>query len=283
MNRAARKFILEFVIPIALCAAPFLLPIYFFTFDISTLLTVVSLVFAILIGFFIATATTNYLRLQSLIADEDSALISVFNLSKVIQPSAVAKMKEAVDRYATAALDFELTEYVDKTRKEFQELLSEIDILAPQDGKGLELLGNMYDKRDQLVRTRQEVTLVARRIVTWRHWIILILLAVLLIVLLLSIRNGHWLSASITGVLSVAIYLVLVLLHEVDGNVFLEERLAYENTQQIFEAIGTMKYIPYHAFQNKRVQEPREDYRVGVFKDYPNSLEREIKVIHKNS
>ncbi|GEM_PF-854975 len=283
MNRNVRKFVLEIGIPIVLLAIPFFLPLYYFTFDISTLLTVVSLIFAILIGFFIATATTNYLRLQSLIADEDSSLISIFDLSKIVQLSEVPKMKEIIDRYATAALDFELTEYVEKTQKEFRDLLSSIDTLSPQDEKGLELFGNLHDKKSQLVRIRQEITFVARRIVTLRHWIILVLLAILLISLLFSIRDGHWFLSSIVGSLSVATYLVLVLLHEVDSNVFLEEKLAYENTQQIFLALGTMKYIPHHAFQNKRVKEPEEDYRVGEFKDYPNSLEREIKVIRKSS
>lgn len=283
MNRTTRKIVLEIVMPLALLAAPFLLPIFHFAFDISTLLTVISLIFAILVGFFIATATTNYLRLQSLIADEDSALINIFNLSKIIQSSEVPRMKEAIDHYATAALDFELTEYVYKTQKEFYDLLSTLDSISPQDEKGLVLLENMHNGRDRLVRTRQEITLAARRIITWRHWIILILLAILLVVLLLSIRDGRWFFSLITGILSLATYFILTLLYEVDSNVFLEEQLAYENTQQIFQAIGTMKYIPHRAFQDKRVKEPKEDYRVGIFKDYPKSLEKEIKVIHKNS
>jgi len=275
--------ITKIIIPFLLVTAPFFLSVYHFTFDIPTLLTVVSLIFAILVGFFIATATTNYLRLQSLIVDEDSTLISIFHLTKIIQPSAISKMREVIDRYAISALDFELFDYVHKTQKEFGEVLSTIDELSPQDEKGLELLGNIHDNRGEIVRARQEIAMVSKRVVTPLHWMVLIFLAVLLIFLLLALRDGHWVSSFITSILSLATYLVLVLLYEVDSNVFLEELLAYENSQQIFRAIGTMKYFPHHALKNQRIKAPEEDYRVGVFKDYPHSLEKEIKIIRKTS
>ena len=277
------KIIIKIIVPFLLLTASFLLPVYHFTFDIPTLLTVVSLIFAILVGFFIATATTNYLRLQSLVVDEDSTLISIFNLTKIVQPSAISKMQEVIDRYAISALDFELVDYIRKTQKEFGEVLSTIDELSPQDEKGLELFGNIHDNRGEIVRARQEIALVAKRVVTPLHWMVLIFLAILLIFLLLALRDGHWLASLITSVLSLATYLVLVLLYEVDSNIFLEELLAYENSQQIFRAIGTMKYFPHHALKNQRIKAPEEDYRVGIFKDYPHSLEKEIKIIHKNS
>ncbi|MFH1099102.1 MAG: hypothetical protein V1723_04345 [Candidatus Uhrbacteria bacterium] len=277
------KFIIKVIVPLLVLTASFLLPAYHPTFDIPTLLTIVSLIFAILVGFFIAAATTNYLRLQSLVVDEDSTLINIFNLTKTIQPSAISKMQEAIDRYAISALDFELADYVHKTQKEFDEVLSTIDGLSPQDEKGLELFGNIHNNRSGIVRARQEIALVAKRVVTPLHWIVLIFLAILLIFLLWALRDGRWLSSLITSALSLAAYLILILLYEVDSNKFLERLLAYENSQQIFRAIGTMKYFPHHALKNQRIKAPKEDYRVGIFKDYPHSLEKEIKIIRKNS
>lgn len=276
------KIVIKIIVPFLLLTASFLLPVYDFTFDIPTLLTVVSLIFAILVGFFIATATTNYLRLQSLVVDEDSTLISIFNLTKIVQPSSISKMRDVIDRYAISALDFELIDYVRKTQKEFGEVLSTIDEISPQDEKGLELFGNLQDKRGEIVRARQEITLVAKRVVTPLHWMVLIFLAILLIFLLLALRDGNWVASLITSALSLATYLVLVLLYEVDSNIFLEELLAYENSQQIFQAIGTLKYFPNHALNNQRIKAPEEDYRVGIFKDYPHSLEKEIKIIPKS-
>jgi len=275
------KILVKLLIPGIIFLASFLLPVYNFVFDIPTLLTVISLIFAILVGFFIATATTNYLRLQSLVVEEDSTLMGIYNLSKIIKPASTLKMKETIDRYATAALDFELFEYVQKTQDKFNDVLLCIDEVTPQDPKGFELFGNLHDNRNSLVRTRQEIAMVAKRIVTPLHWTVLIILAVLLVFLLLGLRDGFWIVSLITGILSLATYLVLVLLYEVDSNIFLEELLAYENSQQIFQAIGTPKYFPEQALLEKRIKAPKEDYRVGIYKDYPNSLEKEIKLIHK--
>lgn len=282
MHRSVRRFVLQIVVPVILLTLPLLFPVYRAAFDVSTLLTAVSLVFAILVGFFIAAATTNYLRLQSLIADEDSALISIFYLGRIIQPSIIPGLKKLIDDYATSALDFELSEYVERTKNQFGALLSFLDNISPKGGKEMELLGNIQDKKDLMIRTRLEITLVARKVVTGLHWTVLISLDVLLIFLLLSLRDGNIVLSLITGVLSASLYLVLVLLHEIDSNVFLEEMLAYQDTQMVFEAIGTMKYLPEIALKNKRVSRPKEDYRVGVLKNYPDSTERDIKVIHKD-
>ncbi len=279
MSRSIRKFVLQIIVPVTLLVLPIFLPAYNSTFDVSILLTAVSLVFAILVGFFIAAATTNYLRLQSLIADEDSALMSIFRLGKMVQPSITAKLRRLIDDYATFALDFELGEYVDKTKIQFDALISFLDGLSPKGAKGMELLGNLQDKKDLMIRTRQEITLVARKVVTGLHWTVLVSLDVLLVFLLLSLRDGGIVLSLITGILSASLYLVLVLLHEIDSNVFLEEMLAYQDTQMVFETIGTMKYLPGIALKNKRVAKPRGDYRLGILKGGSDLAEREIKVI----
>ena len=280
MYRSIHRSAAQIVLPLVLLVAPVFIPIYPFEFDIPTLLTVVSLEFAILVGFFIAAATTNYLRLQSLIADEDSALISMFRLGKVVQPSIAPKLRQAIDDYATHALDFELSEYVEKTKDQFNALTSLLDHISPKGNREMELLGNIQDKEDLVIRTRQEITLVSRKVVTGLHWTVLISLDALLVFLLLSLRNGDLILSLIVGILSASVYLVLVLLHEIDSNAFLEEMLAYQDTQMVFEAIGTMKYLPEMALENKRVTKPKEDYRLGALKGNSEFVEREIKIIH---
>jgi len=54
------------LVPAIIIAAAFLVP-RFDLFDTSNLLSMVSFLFTIVIGFFIASATSNYLSLQSLI------------------------------------------------------------------------------------------------------------------------------------------------------------------------------------------------------------------------
>src|SRR3989344_714311 len=117
----------KFVISALLIFLAIKLPLFNLSLDIPTLLTVFSLLFAILVGFFIATSTTNYLRLQSLIAEEDAGLITIFSLVQNIAPQDKNKVTDAIDNYAIAALSFELTDYIRKTHQEFEDLSTTVD------------------------------------------------------------------------------------------------------------------------------------------------------------
>ncbi|MFH1621443.1 MAG: hypothetical protein ABIB04_05180 [Patescibacteria group bacterium] len=120
-----------FIIPIFILIAVFVIPIFDLQFDIPNILTVITFLFTIVIGFFIATATTNYLSLQSVIVQEDAALIDAFNVGCFVQPSKRKKLAEAIDRYLIACLEFDFSDYVMGTQNEFQQLTNIIHSIMP--------------------------------------------------------------------------------------------------------------------------------------------------------
>jgi len=260
----------------------FLLPDFHFAFDISVILTIVSLLFAILVGFFIGTATTNYLRLQTLISNANADLIQIFRLSKLIQVSSGEKIANVIDEYMIAMLDFPFLKWVPNTKKEFNEVTKAVEEVDPLNEKGLSLFSHLQNAKSDLDRTNQEISLAAEEVVSGRHWFILISLALIIATLLLSLRDGYWVFSFVNGVLLVAIYQILTLLKEVDSNVFLAEKLGYQNPQQVFQAIGKLQYYPEVAITKRWAKEPQENYRIGVYKDYPSSLEKEIKIVYKD-
>lgn len=258
-----------------------LLPPFSLSLDIAVYLTVVALLFTILVGFFIATATSNYLRLQSLIAEEDGSLITLYNLTKLIQPEATDHITRAIDRYMIAALNFEVTDYIDETQQPFDQLTEAVNNLQPKDATVVVLLSNLQSEVGQLFSLRQEVALTSRRIVGKGHWTILILLALLLNTLILGLRGEDLMSHFLTAVLMVATYLILLLVYEVDSNRFWEEKLSYENSERVFDTMKLLRYYPQEAFKKKRVKEPQVNYRLGILTNPTNPLTRQIKVIEK--
>lgn len=277
------KILLFFLVPVALAICPFVLPLYTLTFDISIVLSVVSLVFAVLVGFFIATATTNYLNLQSLVVREDTALISIYQFIQIVSPPLSQRFAEVVDVYSTLSLHFDFTEYVAKTRAEFNDVITVINQVVPVDQKGFELFASLHAKKSELTQVRQDITLAADRIVTWRHWLVLLLLSAVIVTLLLSLRDGALLTASVVGVISLAIYVVLNILYQVDNNIFLEEKLAYQNTQEVLRAINVSPYFPEESIGMGRVSKLSGEYRIGRFKDYPHSMEREVRLVNTDN
>lgn len=179
-------------------------------------------------------------------------------------------------------LDYPLCEWVPNTRKEFNQLTKAIEHIEPTNEKGLALFPHLQKRKTDLEKTNQEIFLATEKIVSGRHWAIIISLAIIISVLMLSLRDGYWLFSLINGIILVAIYWILRLLNEVDSNEFLAEKLAYQNPQQIFQAIGRLKYYPETAIINKLVKEPQENYRIGIYKNYPHSFEKEIKIVKKN-
>jgi ABC-type multidrug transport system fused ATPase/permease subunit len=262
---------------LVLLGLPFIVPIFHVEFDVSTLLTVVSLLFAILVGFFIAASTTNYLRLQTLIANEDGCLIAMYQLCVKILPAAKNKVASAIERYVMAALDFPLTTYVKESEKEFDQFLRTIDSVRPRDKVGYELYGLLHENKTELHRTRGEVTYTARSIVKATHWFIIIALACLIALLLFALRDSSVLSSAVTGILTVALFLILRLLHQIDNNVFLEQLLSYETSQKVFPAIDRIPYYPEEALTRYGLR-PSGKYRLGIS---PRRLggKRRIKIV----
>jgi len=71
----------------------------------------------------------------------------------------------------------------------------------------------------------------------------------------------------------------MTLVYEIDSNIFLSKQLEYNDPQQVFEGIGRMNYYPKSAIDKGDAKPKTDTYRIGIYKDYPNSLEKEIKII----
>jgi len=266
---------------ILILATPFLLPVFDPGFDVGTILTIISLLFAILAGFFIATATSNYLRLQTLISDEDSNLISIYRYVKIIDPRMASAVSDAIDKYVIAGLDYDLLLFATPTRKLLEDIVNVVEKVKPSDERGLALLQNLHSEKSELFTTNQEMALTAKKIVSPRHWLILIILAVLIAGMLLSLRNGSYMSSVVVSLSMVAVFETLLLIRAVDSNSFLAYQLAYENVQHIFVSIDKLPYYPASAFKEYRglAEAIEKPYRVGYPKSTENVADKEIRVV----
>jgi len=260
---------------------PFFLPIFKFNIDTSTVITVISLLFAILAGFFIAAATSNHLRLQSLISIESATTMTIFNLAKYIQPNNISRLADTIDTYLIAVLDYELLNYAGKTTKELDGVLNSIDTIRSESPDGLATLQVLQGLKFTLLSTVREMELTAKQIMTPLHWSVLISLGAILGMLLLGLRDGTILYAFIISVLLTAIYQILLLIQSVDSNDFLATNLGYETIQSEFEAIGKVPYYPEVAV--KAIAKAKAlgiAYRVGIYSDISKSFTKEIRVVH---
>jgi hypothetical protein len=271
-----RRIIRISLIPLIIFIAVFVIPNFNLQLDISYLLTTVIFLFTIIIGFFIASATANYLNLQSLITQEDSALIGIFNSGRLIQPSKRKALAEAIDQYLIACLEFDFANYVRGTHNEYTKLLGVVDSIKPTNAIALSIFQNLHNHTQAVTQTRQAALLAARRVVKSIHWFILILLTLTIFVFLFVLRDQSILSNLLIGTLATTTYLLLVLLYEIDANVFLEDIMSYLAVQEVFKAIGKPAYYPEYFIQKSNFKHQDKSYRVGF---HDSSGQLKIKLI----
>lgn len=276
-----QDFLKKVLIPILLLFLSFLVPLYSFSWDVNTFMTLVSLVFAILIGFFIATATANYINLQIYLAEEGASLIILHNLAKLVQPSGGEKLAEKIDTYLIRCLDYPLGDFVRETGKEFNEIIASLDELEPQDSekRRISALNYMHETKSNLMRTRELIAVTTPPIAGPIHWTILITLTAVIEILLLSLRTDELVSYVVTGTVTALLYCVLILFEELDDNTYLEKNMALEDAERVFVAIGKLPYYPETALKRRLVKGLKNEYRVGEYMNYRHSRDKNIRIV----
>lgn len=256
--------IFKVIVPIILVTLPFAIPPFHLSADIGIFLTVISLLFAILIGFFISGATANYLRLQALISSMNTALIALHSNSAIINAPEHTALTKAIDTYLITTLDYDLLDFSGHASGEFKDILRLVDQTRAHDEIGHELMYHLHTAKASLVANDEEIAITAKTIVNPEHWLILVILASLIVVILLGMRDNSLGVAIIVAALNFTILHILILLYELDANIFLARKLAFQAPQRVFLALGLHPYFPAFATILSHVTLPKQQsYRVG--------------------
>ncbi len=256
--------IFKVIVPIILVTLPFAIPPFHLSADIGIFLTVIALLFAILIGFFISGATANYLRMQALISSMNTSLICLHSNSAIINAPEHAALTTAIDSYLIATLDYDLLDFSGRASGEFDNILQLVDQTRARDDIGSAMIQHLHYAKADLVANDEEIAITAKTIVNPEHWLILVILASLIVILLLSMRDNSISVAVIVAALNFTILHILILLYELDANVFLAKKLAFQAPQRVFLSLGLRPYFPDFATTLAHVTLPKnQTYRVG--------------------
>ncbi|KKW36644.1 MAG: hypothetical protein UY81_C0019G0005 [Candidatus Giovannonibacteria bacterium GW2011_GWA2_53_7] len=265
----------------AIFSAFYLAPLFVFSFDAPTILTMISLLFTIFVGFFFAAATSNYLRLQTLISTEDATLISLYNLSRQIDPQKTKAVAQAIDEYMIAVLDYPILTYAPFVRREMAAVVDAVDRITCTEAQDVAILQILQQTKISLFSLNSEAAITTKRVVSPSHWVIIFLLAGSIIFLLFGLRDGGIVSSLLLASITTVILLILRLLNDVDNNVFLGKQLAFKSPQTVFEFIGKRPYVPEVAFFLNPSLSLETPYRVGVYKNPGKSYQKRIKIVQQ--
>src|SRR3989344_8411029 len=256
----SRAHLRDICIGVVILILPFLIPLFFLS---ESLVGASLAVFSIVAGFFIADAMANYLRLQTLISEENASLISLASEVKNIDAENYQKVHQAIDEYMISQLDYGDLNHILHTQDNVENIGRAIQQLKIDTGDGTSY-GHVLGIQEKIFAARQEISLAAQKNLSVEHWVTLGTLATSVAVTVLSMRDGSFFMNFIAGIMMVGVWAIIVLLRDMDNNRLLENKLAFKNPREVFHAISRPPYYP--VFSSPRVRIPNEQgiLRVGT-------------------
>jgi hypothetical protein len=236
------------------------------------LLTAATFLFSVLYGFEISVVISNFLQLKTQVAIENAGLLTVFHLADIIGGVEGNKIKDNVEKYLMAAIDYPLENHLVGTDKAFFGIFEPVkklsEVKGDQKGQALQYLNEAIY---YLPQSRNQVAEFAPRFVDRSVWLMLSVLAGILIAILLIGHGAGVIGVATSAIFSTTVIGALILLDEIDSNRIQEAHLEYDIFNETLAEIGREKYYPDFAVRSGVVKiNPKEKVRVGHFPNYPN-------------
>ncbi|MFN6992518.1 MAG: hypothetical protein ACK4MM_07355, partial [Fervidobacterium sp.] len=146
----------------------------FFKFhaDLWNVFSASSVFLSIILGFFLASATSNLSRLKTLIAQECGILITLHNFISEFDPKIKERIGNLIDNYIIKRFDWELENYVENTEDDIENIYREIELKEITGGneKQKQILYFCRQSRLSLSQIRQEISVVSKSILNKFYW-----------------------------------------------------------------------------------------------------------------
>jgi membrane protein YdbS with pleckstrin-like domain len=260
-------------------ALSFILPFYGPTEEINMIFTVTSFLFGIIAAFFIADRHSRFERMRELIAEENGGLTGVYEIAKLLDRKFAAKVADLIDRYIIEGFDYELWKYQEKISRQFFKLFDSLKKAKVDTKKEIEEFNVMLTKLEEVTTARKEIFMVGKDRMMNFQWFVLLILSFIAVFCLFYSRTMASVSSMIFAVLlSTVVVMVMLILRDMDSLRWREEAVGFEAFARVFDAIGRPRYYPEWALNRIRIPEDK-DHRVGIYKDYPASNEKTIKLV----
>lgn len=272
-------FLISIVIFVALL---FVIPHSFIPTELgNTILTVVAFLFGIISGFYIVVTTTDYNSVKNILATETAGWISLHQNILIYDKQVADKLSSLIDEYVRRTFDFEIIDYAKSTHHEFEAIKGLVRELPLKEN-----LSSVYEKirniMDDIIITRQQLTVLGARTLSLFQWTILFALAAIFAFSLYGLRTGELFFDVVTVAISGSIVLVLFLIRDLDLYIWNEKTFGYDIFENVLKSVGQLPYYPAESIQQGRVQPYDKEYRIGTYANFPKSIDRKIEIQRTN-
>jgi len=225
--------------------------------------------------------TTDYNSVKNILASETAGWISLHQNISIYDKQLADKFSLLVDAYVRRAFDYEIIDYTKGTHVEFEALQRMVrDIPLKNE------LSSVYEKirdvMDEIIKSRQQLTVLGAKTLSPFQWSVLFILATLLVFSLYGLRSGELFFDIVTVAISSSVVLILLLIRDLDLYIWNEKTFGYDIFENVLKSVGQLPYYPAESLEAGRVNPSEKEYRVGTWLNFPKSLDRKVE-IHKTN
>jgi len=261
-----KKLKVKIILPVILLAC--LGVAYFFPGNgsnesINTIIGVVGLLFAILVGFFINDLWTRFQRVRENVSIEVSGLQTYFIFVKILSAFPrhkkwIEKQRELIDRYIKEFFKVEWTNY-EKVDPLFNDIMRSLkDIGELKTNKETETYTNFLPLLNEVTTAREKLFMYGKDKLSKAEWMVVCSLASIILFSMFYINTGILSSVFLTGVLSSSVITILLIMRDLNDLSYGEDMISFEPYETIFDVIGKPRFYLKRDIECGRVKPPKE-------------------------
>lgn len=230
---------------------------------VGTILGVVGLLFAIIVGFFINDLWSRYQIVRENVAVEVSGLQTYYLFVKIMahfpgHEKWAEKQREFIDAYVQKFFEVEWHNYgeIDPYFNRIIESLKNIGELKTNNET--ETYTNMLPLLNEITTAREKLFIYGKDRLSKLEWSVIYFLAAILVFSIFFINTHELFSIFLVGMLSSAITILLFILHDLNSLSYGEESVSFEPYETIFDVIEKPRFYRKQDIRNGRVKLPKD-------------------------
>lgn len=236
---------------------------------INTILGVVGLLFAILVGFFITDLWSRFQKIRDSVATEVSGLQTYYLFTQILgdfpqHKEWAKKQQELIDRYVREFFAVEWQDY-GKIDPHFNAIIQSLgDVKELKTNKEVETYTNFLPLLNEITTARERLFMYGKDRLSKLEWMVVLFLSAILVFSIFFVRTPDLPSLFLTGTLISTVAILLLILRDLDDLSFGEDMVSFEPYETIFDVIGKPRFYLKRDIKSGRVKPPKsEEYRVG--------------------
>lgn len=247
---------------------------------IGTALSIASLIFGILIGFFISSAKEKLSKINEALKEHEGNLLFTYRLMDPFGEAAKSEVRKLIDNYLMAQLDYYLYDFK-YSNKSFMKYFQYLSDLKPQNSREEGNYSSIQSSLLDTTKQRKVVESLVNERLSFLEWFSIDSLLLFIIFTIFYFNTGSPISVVATIILSLSAIALTYVLYQLDNLSWKESSWIWEPIQILFKELDLLPYLPDDVVYRKRAKlEKGEKIRIGHYPErYPDMSGKTIEEI----